>query len=43
MTAPPEVGSEFPHLDELQRPKLLADGQLIARTFRPYVEAATAR
>ncbi len=30
---------EFPHLYELQRPKQAADGQLIARTFRPYLEA----
>ena len=31
--------TEFPHLYELQRPKLLADQKAIAETFRPYVEA----
>ena len=30
---------EFPHLYELQRPKLPADSRLIAQTFRPYLEA----
>ncbi len=31
--------TEFPHLYELQRPKTAADAQLIAETFRPYLEA----
>ena len=31
--------TEFPHLYELQRPKTRDDEQLIAETFRPYVEA----
>ena len=31
--------TEFPHLYELQRPKLLADQKAIAETFRPYIEA----
>jgi 2-hydroxychromene-2-carboxylate isomerase len=31
--------TEFPHLYELQRPKTSADQQLIAETFRPYLEA----
>lgn len=31
--------AEFPHLYEIQRPKTPADGQLIAATFRPYLEA----
>lgn len=31
--------TEFPHLYELQRPKTTADAQLIAETFRPYLEA----
>ncbi len=31
--------TEFPHLYELQRPKAPADAQLIAETFRPYLEA----
>lgn len=31
--------TEFPHLYEIQRPKTSADGQLIAQTFRPYLEA----
>lgn len=31
--------TEFPHLYELQRPKTAADGQRIAETFRPYLEA----
>ncbi len=31
--------TEFPHLYELQRPKTAADGQLIAKTFSPYLEA----
>jgi len=31
--------TEFPHLYELQRPKTRADEQLIAETFRPYLEA----
>lgn len=31
--------TEFPHLYELQRPKVRADEQAIARTFRPYIEA----
>lgn len=31
--------TEFPHLYELQRPKAPADEQLIAETFRPYLEA----
>ena len=30
---------EFPHLYELQRPKQHDDNQLIAKTFRPYLEA----
>jgi 2-hydroxychromene-2-carboxylate isomerase len=30
---------EFPHLYEIQRPKGAADQRLIARTFRPYLEA----
>ena len=30
---------EFPHLYELQRPKVEADGRFIARTFKPYLEA----
>jgi len=30
---------EFPHLYELQRPKRRADIELIAETFRPYLEA----
>lgn len=30
---------EFPHLYELQRPKTPADEQLIAQTFRPYLQA----
>lgn len=30
---------EFPHLYEIQRPKGRADQQLIAETFRPYLEA----
>jgi 2-hydroxychromene-2-carboxylate isomerase len=30
---------EFPHLYEIQRPKGRADQQLIADTFRPYLEA----
>ena len=29
---------EFPHLYELQRPKRPADIELIAETFRPYLE-----
>ncbi len=31
--------TEFPHLYELQRPKTPADEQVIAETFRPYLEA----
>ena len=31
--------TEFPHLYELQRPKLAADQKAIAETFRPYLEA----
>ncbi|SBS72460.1 conserved hypothetical protein [uncultured Mycobacterium sp.] len=31
--------TEFPHLYELQRPKTRADEQMIAETFRPYLEA----
>lgn len=31
--------NEFPHLYELQRPKQAADEQVIADTFRPYLEA----
>lgn len=31
--------TEFPHLYELQRPKTPADGELIAETFRPYLQA----
>ncbi len=31
--------TEFPHLYELQRPKLPADQKAIADTFRPYIEA----
>ncbi len=30
---------EFPHLYEIQRPKQHDDNQLIAKTFRPYLEA----
>jgi hypothetical protein len=31
--------TEFPHLYELERPKTGADAELIAQTFRPYLEA----
>jgi 2-hydroxychromene-2-carboxylate isomerase len=31
--------TEFPHLYELQRPKTAGDRQLIAQTFRPYLQA----
>ena len=31
--------TEFPHLYELQRPKVRSDEAAIARTFRPYLEA----
>ncbi len=30
---------EFPHLYELRRPKQVSDLQVIAETFRPYIEA----
>ncbi|MGI8939315.1 MAG: DsbA family protein [Iamia sp.] len=30
---------EFPHLYEIQRPKQRADVELVAETFRPYLEA----
>ncbi len=31
--------TEFPHLYELQKPKLVADQKAIATTFKPYLEA----
>ncbi len=31
--------TRFPHLYELQRPKMRSDEELIAETFRPYIEA----
>lgn len=34
-----ELWLRFPHLYELQRPKRRTDHELIARTFRPYLEA----